>query len=665
MTKTYRLKRDVVYTDVADVALDPALNDEQRAVVRAPMGVQLVIAGAGTGKTRALTYRVAKLLQQGVPMERIMLLTFTNRAAREMIARVEELVGYPIRTMAAGTFHRIGRRIISAHAGRLGFPEAIGILDQEDAIVLLKHGTDVLDLDARRRKLLPTPKRILWWLSKSINTGQSLETIITEEAPKYLDLVNEIFDLVVAYQSAKLERGLLDFDDLLVFWHRLLVAGDATSQAIASSYEHILVDEYQDSNHIQADIVDLMATAHGNLMVVGDDAQSIYGFRGANHANILEFPQRHARASTFYLTQNYRCSPQILDFANASIARNTRQFKKVLYSHNPPSELPAVISCRNDREEASFVAQHVMQLVEEGIPLGHIAVLYRAHAHAAVFEMELTKRGIDYTIRSGVRFFEKAHIKDVLAFLRIVLSPRDDLASMRILELCEGIGPTTARKIATLWSAYPSIAQALDSPAVQEAVPKRAATSFATLSNVLSELDHPDLRNNVAAALQLVVEGMYGTVLAEKYDRSDNRMKELETLVTLASDFDDYDALVHDTALDPDLTGRDTLARGDGDGALVLSTVHQAKGLEFDAVFILSVVEERFPAGPAMFNIDDLEEERRLFYVAATRAKRSLYLCRPMIGAVSRGAMGPLRASPFLIEIDGNDPPLFENWRLE
>lgn len=665
MTKTYRLKRDVVYIDTADVAQDPSLNDEQRAVVTAPMGVNLVIAGAGTGKTRALTYRVAKLLQMGVPMERIMLLTFTNRAAREMIERVEALVGYPIRDMAAGTFHRIGRRIVSEHAGRLGFPESIGILDQEDAELLLRHGVDAVALDARRRKLLPTSKRILWWLSKSINTGQSLEAIIAEESPRHLDVVTEIFDLVVAYQSAKLERGLLDFDDLLVFWHRLLTAGDTTSQAIASRYEHILVDEYQDSNHLQADIVDLMATAHGNLMVVGDDAQSIYGFRGAKHENILAFPQRHPRASTFYLEQNYRCSPQILDFANASIARNTRQFKKRLFTANPAGELPAVINCRNDREEALFVAQHVMTLVEEGVPLRDIGVLYRAHAHAAALEMELTKRGIPYIIRSGARFFEKAHIKDVLAFLRIVLSPRDDLASMRTLALCEGIGPTTARKIATLWSVYPSISAALSSDEIHAAVPRRAQASFATLANVLQELDHPGMRSNVAAALQLIVERMYGAILEQKYDRSDNRLKELETLVTLASDFDDYTALLHDTALDSELTGRDVVGRGDGDGALVLSTVHQAKGLEFHAVFVLSVVEERFPAGPAMYHIDELEEERRLFYVATTRAQRSLFFCRPMIGAVSRSALGPLRASPFLIEIDGNDPPLFENWSLE
>lgn len=664
MTRTYRLKRDPTPSTTADLSLDPDLNEEQRAVVLAEPGANLVIAGAGTGKTRALTTRVAYLVQQGVPIENILLLTFTNRAAREMTSRVEQLLGQPLHGMSSGTFHSIGRRFVSEFGATLGFPETCQIIDREDASTLLKQCFEVIPAEDRRARRFPKPSTILDKLSKSINTGRTFEDVMQDEASNFADLIPQLYDVLVAYQQAKVERGLVDFDDLLIYWHRLLTEFPEIAQRISSRYQHVLVDEYQDTNLLQAEIVDRMSAVHGNVMVVGDDHQSIYSFRGAVHDNILHFADRHAGCQTFFLTQNYRSSPEILRMANLSILKNTRQFRKELHSNSASSPLPALINARDQKEEAMFVAQRMLEAIDEGVSLSKICVLYRAHAHVAHLELELSKRGIPYILRSGMRLFERAHIKDALSFLRVAINPRDDLAAMRILELCEGIGAKTARNLATLFGAYDTISEAVDAFPVQSAIPRRASASFATLSEVLKKLDAPALRNDVATALELVIDSFYSEVVTSRYDLPKNRLQDLDTLIELASSFSDYQEFLAELALDADMAGRDIMTRGEAE-AVTLSSVHQAKGLEFHTVFVLSMNEEKFPIGPAMFDLDELEEERRLFYVAVTRAQRELYLCRPLIGPLARQQHGPLRLSPFLVEISGDDPPVFESWSLE
>lgn len=664
MSRTYRLRRDHEPGTRPTVDVDTDLNEEQRAVVRAAEGATLVIAGAGTGKTRALTARVAQLVSQGVPIDQILLLTFTNRAAREMTRRVEKLLGQSMLGISSGTFHSIGRRWIQEFSATLGFPETCQIIDREDASTLLRQCYDVVPKEARRVRRFPKPRTILNTLSKSVNTHRTFEDVIMDEAPQFAELIPALYDILVAYQEAKVERGLLDFDDLLIYSHRLLTEFPEIAERISGRYKHVLVDEYQDTNLLQAEIVDRVSAVHGNLTVVGDDHQSIYAFRGAVHDNILNFGERHPDCETFYLTENYRSSPQILRMANLSIAKNTRQYKKTLKTRLPASPLPALINARDQSEEAMFVAQRIMELNEEDIPLSKIAVLYRAHSHVAHLEVELNKRGVPYVLRSGRRLFERAHIKDVLCFLRLSLNPRDDLAASRVLQMCEGIGNITATKVGTMLGAYETITEGLNADVVQTAIPRRAQEDFDRLKRALEHIDRPAAHNHVADSIERVIDDFYRDIVNAKYDLPQNRLQDLDTLIELSAGYEDYQEFLNALALDSDLTGRDILKREDGE-AVILSSVHQAKGLEFHTVFILSMNEEKFPIGPAMFDLDELEEERRLFYVAITRAQRGLYLCRPLVGPLSRQQFGPLRLSPFLVEIADSDPPLFESWSLE
>ena len=664
--KTYKLQRDaLVAHGAADV--DPLLNEEQRRVVEAPDGPMLVIAGAGTGKTRVLTARVAWLVQRGVAIDEIMLLTFTNRAAREMVERVERQLGVSLRGMAAGTFHSVGRRIIQDWSATLGFAERMMILDQEDAETLIQQCYDVVDEQSRKARRFPKAATLRAFFSRSINTSRSLEDVILEEGNTFAHAIAEIYDVFVEYQNRKLQRGLVDFDDLLVFWHRLLHEHPQVAERLSRKYRYILVDEYQDTNALQAQIVDRMAESHGNIMAVGDDYQSIYAFRGADHENILSFPDRHEGTQICWLQTNYRCTPEILHFANASIAKNTRQFRKVLRTDNAPGELPAVIKCRNEEEEAAFIAQRVLELRNDGVDFSKIAVLYRAHQHGVAVELEFRKRNIPYQLRSGLRFFERAHIKDVICFLRLVLNPRDDLSSYRVFRLCDGIGDVSARKLALLMSAYGSVTEAFSAHAFQSAIPKRAAASFERLAHVLARIDDAAMRGAPALAIAYILDHFYTQVVEARVDRPKQRLQDLESLNAVAERYHDAETFLAEIGLDPTLQASDLIDNGNDPeaGEVVLSTVHQAKGLEFHSVFVVSMVDERFPHGRSTFSAESYEEERRLFHVAVTRAQRELYLCRPLLGALGRDGWGTLRISPFLDEIALESPPLFESWTLE
>lgn len=666
--KTYTLKRDTITKTGAPASassIDPSLNEAQQQVVEAPDGPILVIAGAGSGKTRVLTARVAWLVQRGVPIDAIMLLTFTNRSAREMTERVERALGASLRGMAAGTFHSVGRRIVQEHAVTLGFPQQMSILDQEDAETLIQHAYEVVDPSLRKERRFPRATTLRQFFSRSVNTGRTLEDIILSEGPAFAHAIPAIYDILVEYQNRKLQRGLMDFDDLLVFWHRLLHEHPAVADNLSQRYRYILVDEYQDTNRLQAQIVDRLAQLHGNVLAVGDDHQSIYSFRGADHENILTFPDRFPDCQVYRLEENYRCTPQILGLANASIAHNAHQFPKTLFTRNPNGELPALIQCRNEEEEAAFVAQRILELRDDGVPLDKIAVLYRAHQHGVNVELEFRKRDIPYQLRSGLRFFERAHIKDVISFLRLVLNPRDDLSAYRIFRLCDGVGDVTARKLALLIAAYPSVSEAFSAPAFQQAVPKRAQATVDTLAQVLCAIDDASFRENPARAATRILDGFYASVVEARYDLPKNRLQDLESLRTLAERYNDTETFLMEIGLDPTLTASDLREGGDNDdGSVTMSTVHQAKGLEFHTVFVLSMVDERFPHGRSLFDANEYEEERRLFYVAITRAQKLLYLCRPLLGTLGREGYGTLRLSPFIQEIAQHQPPLIEAWSL-
>jgi DNA helicase-2/ATP-dependent DNA helicase PcrA len=645
------------------IDLEGALNDEQRAVATAPDGVMLVLAGAGSGKTRAITYRVAALAQRGVALDNILLVTFTNRAAREMTSRVGELLQTDTRGAWAGTFHSIGRRLLLRHGHALGLRDPFTILDGEDAETLMKQVIAERVVKRPDAPRFPSPGVLTSLLSRAVNTGRGVTDLLVADMPHFAHWEPQVIDCLSAYQSRKSDFGLVDFDDLLLFWHRLMHDVPDAAAAIGARFVHTLVDEYQDTNRLQAEIIDAVARTHGNLCVVGDDFQSIYSFRGADFRNILEFETRHPSATRYLLRRNYRSSPEIVAVANHVIAGNSRQFAKELVAVAPPGPLPALVRCRDETEQNRFVGQRVLELRDEGVPLERIAVLYRAHYQSMELQLELNRRNIPYVVRSGLRFFEQRHIKDVLAFLRVVVNPLDELAMHRLVQLSDGMGPAAARRVFEAVRAHGDVGAALKSGALAAAVPARARPGWATLAGVLERVADARMAADAGAALDVVVNDFYATHAERVFDNAPHRLRELETLAAYAGRQGSMREFLDSLALATDLTGVDTTGGG-ADEALVLSSVHQAKGLEFRAVFIIGLADELFPLARAATDDDELEEERRLFYVAVTRAERELYCTVPAFGWDRQRMPVVYRPSRFLTEVLGRDPAALEPWEL-
>ncbi|MFN3486380.1 MAG: ATP-dependent helicase, partial [Planctomycetota bacterium] len=422
------------------------LNEQQLEVVLAGDGPILVIAGAGSGKTRTLTYRVARLLEKGVPPSQVLLLTFTNKAAREMLRRVEQLVAPLERRVVGGTFHHVGHLVLRRAAPLVGYASNFTILDREDARDLLDDlAGQVRAVDEYRR--FPKGDVLLEILSYARNASLPLERVLAEKFPAFAEIQDLIVQTAKRYAARKRELNLMDFDDLLVFWHEVISRSQEELEFQRRQWRYILVDEYQDTNRLQSEIVERIAGEGGNLMVVGDDSQSIYSFRGARFENILEFPKRHPLARIYKLEVNYRSTPEILALANSSIRHNRRQFDKTLRPVRPAGVLPEVVSTGDAGEQARFVARQILELQDEGLALSDVAVLYRAHYQSMELQMELTRLRIPFVVRSGLRFFEQAHVKDVAAYLKIVANPRDELAWKRVLRQVPKIGKATAEKV--------------------------------------------------------------------------------------------------------------------------------------------------------------------------------------------------------------------------
>ncbi len=663
MAREYKLKSSPARTRHT-IQYERLLNEEQLAVVTAGAGPLLVIAGAGTGKTRALTYRVARLIEDGTPAERILLLTFTNRAAREMTGRVTEILGARAQGIVSGTFHSVARRLLRPWARELGYPQNFSIIDVEDATSLMKKSSEEIRKQEIRGQRFPKAKMLVRLLSTANNTNNTVEEALRQSYPQFIDHLPIIRETLLEFQSRKVQMGVMDFDDLLINWARCFNDVPDAARGLSTQFDHVLVDEYQDTNAIQAAIVDCMC-ASKNLTVVGDDCQSIYSFRGAEFRNILEFPERHEGCQTFYLTRNYRSSPEILRLANRSIANNENQYQKELTSTQRAGSMPALVMCDGEGEEASFVCQRILELREEDIPLDNICVLYRAHHHAMELQIELSRRNIPFIVRSGIRFFEQRHIKDVVSFMRFIENPRDEIAFDRVVRLADGIGPKTAAKLHAIIKQAADLESALSSDAIESAVPSRARNSWADLRHLLLKLLQPALRADPAQTLTTVVDEFYRSYANISYSNADNRVRELGTIADYATRFDSTDELLQNLSLSGAMNGRDVLDVDENDEYVVLSTIHQAKGLEFNTVFVLSLAEDRFPSSRATFANGDLEEERRLFYVAATRAQRELYLTRPMHVRTREHGVVVLRASRFVEELHrrGLDPVL-ERWNL-
>ena len=638
------------------------LNDAQRAAVTALPGPALVIAGAGSGKTRTLTYRVAYLLEQGVPADRILLLTFTNKAAKEMMGRVTDLIGQDMSELWGGTFHSIGNRVLRRHAETLGFNRSFTIQDREDAKGLVNACIAEAEIDVKATRF-PKPDVVGDIGSLALNKQQSVLEVIEERYPWFESLAAQIEDVLTRYTARKQAQGLMDFDDLLVLWLKLLKEYEDVRELYQKRFQFVLVDEYQDTNQLQAELIDLLGERYKNVMVVGDDSQSIYSWRGANYENIIEFPKRYPKAQVYKIETNYRSTPEILQLANAAIAANTRQFAKELAASRGPGEKPVVAVCSAADEQAAFVAQRALELREEGIELNDMAVLYRSHFHALEMQLELTRRNIPFSITSGIRFFEQAHIKDVTSYLKWLANPRDEQAFKRLALMLPGVGGKTAMK---LWDQF--LTAHTDTTPMAEtlqrcaAVPKKAKVPWAQFSATVSQLESEPVSGDAGKMIELIVEAGYDAYVEANYDKAPQRLDDIEQLGVFARQYETLETFLAELALLTNVEAEQDRAEED-DEKIRLSTIHQAKGLEFKVVFVVMLCDGMFPSNRSLDSLDGEEEERRLFYVAITRAQDELYLSYPMIRTVAGGGSDDMIQQPsrFLNELPGD---LVDEWKL-
>lgn len=646
---------------------ESALNDEQRAVALAPAGPMLVLAGAGSGKTRALTYRVARLLELGYAPHELLLLTFTNRAAGEMLKRAGQLAQIDPARMWGGTFHHVGHLVLRDHAEVLGYGRDFGIMDREDSKELMEACIAECGLSVGQRRF-PKGDVVVDLYSTAVNLQKPLLDVVAQKTPQFIVQEEGLIKVARRYSERKRLLNVMDFDDLLLNWKILLAEQPAVARRLQERFRAVLVDEFQDVNKLQTDIVDMTALGHRHVAVVGDDAQSIYSFRGADVDGILRFPERYPDCMIRKLTVNYRSSPQILAVANTSIARNVRQFPKELTPVRSDRERPAFVPVRDVQQQAEFVAQRLLELRDEGVPLTDIAVLYRAHHHSMELQMELARRGIPFVVRSGVRFFEQAHVKDVLSYLRFVDNPRDELSFKRLLKLFPGIGSATSDAV---WGALDATATSGRDPRIafthgdfSGLCPPRGRAGLARAKDLVAELCAPAMQKNPAGAIDRILEeGSYREYLRSRYPNAQNREDDIAQLASFALQFDSLSEFVAEIALAGEISGEDVEEGAEPDEKLTLSSIHQSKGLEWRAVFVLWLAEGRFPTPPALKSRDGEEEERRLFYVAVTRAKDELYLLHPIFHVERDHTRTILRPSRFVAEVEGRE--LLERWVLE
>jgi len=656
--KRYTLHRDTS-PKTPLIEYEKELNEEQLNVVLSGNGPILVIAGAGSGKTRVVTYRVARLLETGISPNNILLLTFTNKAAREMLHRVEHLIKSDTRYIYGGTFHHIGNMILRRHSDLFGFTKNFTILDNEDAKDLIELAVKESKIDKKERRF-PKGTVLKEIFSYSINTMKTIEEGINERFPYFIDLIGDISNIHKKYTEKKMAANSMDFDDLLLYWHKMLSKNNELRNFYAIAFPHILVDEYQDTNKIQAEIVDFMGLINRNVMVVGDDAQSIYSFRGANFENILEFPKKYEEAKVFKLETNYRSTPEILKLANNTISVNQKQFSKELRSIRKSGIIPVVTNLRDVIQQAEFVAQRILELRDEGVTLNDIAVLYRAHYHSMELQMELTRRDIPFEIRSGLRFFEQAHIKDVVSFLRIMINANDEVSWKRMLKIFPRVGKRTADHVYDHIKSTNNPIDEFISKRIGELfknIPKENVEIWSRLFKELQELHENDALSDMISA---ILKHGYAEYLKSNYPNFDSRLEDIGQLINFSAQYNDLDSFLSELSLMSGISGEEITAADREDEKVVLSTVHQAKGLEWKAVFVIWCAEGRFP-NPRAIDEGMLEEERRLFYVATTRAMDELYLCYPLLAYDRQIGHIIMKPSRFISELSSNT---YDEWQV-
>ena len=657
------------------------LNPEQLQAVTAEDGPCMVIAGAGSGKTRVVTCRVAYLVDKGIPTENILLVTFTQKAAREMLHRASGLVNADTSKLWGGTFHHVGNLILRKHASKIGFDCNYTIFDREDAKDLLHIARQEV-ITKQTDKLFPKTGVLQDILSLSINMREHIRVIIERKYPHMEEFTQDILKIFKKYEKKKKEINALDFDDLLEKFLTLLSENGKVRETYSRYFKYILVDEYQDTNLLQSEILDLLASDWRNLMVVGDDFQSIYSFRGARYENILEFPKKYPDTKIFTVEINYRSTPNILNLANCIISSSIHKFKKGLKPVREEGIKPIVVPSIDVYQQASFVAQRIFELYEEGVSLSDIAVLYRAHFHSMELQMELTRRGIPFWIRSGLRFFEQAHIKDILSYMRIIENKKDQLPWMRLLKHIPKIGEMTASKI---YNKIANSAHPLELNSKKIELPKLAEKNFDNFMRLLKKLDSENLhadpepvrhqnpatttsagrnggrfRAGPSSMIQTILKNNYASYLEATYPDWERRLEDIQQLARFAKTYSSCEKFVSELALIGGMRAEDMVDQGSGQEGLILSTVHQAKGLEWKVVFIIWAVEGYFPSYKAE-TAEEREEERRLFYVALTRAKDQLYLTYPVVSMRSNSPWTQNTPSSFLSEVDEG---AYEEWNL-
>ena len=597
---------------------DKILNPAQQEAVNTLKGPLLVVAGAGTGKTRVIEYRVLNLIQSGINPSSILLLTFTRKAAREMLDRAS-CHNKLCQRVEGGTFHSFAYKVIKSYRNHLGFKNNITFLDEADsadALHLLATKLGLLDCKIR----FPKKRTLKNIISMSINRSQNIKIILEKDYPHFLHFVNDLTKLHKGYIEYKVKQCVIDYDDMLLYL-KFLLEKDEILQKISSRLTYIMVDEFQDTNKLQADIVYLLGKIHQNVMVVGDDTQSIYSFRGAYYKNMFDFPKRFPKCKILKLEHNYRSTQPILDVANATIEGEEQKYTKVLFTVKKEGVVPELNFFKDAYQEADFIASKIKQLYDQEIELSSIGVLYRSNHNSLPLQLALSKRDIPFVVYGGIRFIETAHVKDVLSFLKVLQNRQDELAWNRILMLLEGIGPRTAERI------YQSIIKSknLESAFKEYLQDKKISKELKRLLKLFEKIEKERL--NIPDKLGSIKD-FYVPIMKNKFDDYRIRGDDLKALIQISSEYNTIeDFLVDFVALEsPERSMVGRSKRSVDEHPVVLSTIHSAKGLEWEAVFIISLIEGCLPVSYSIDDPESIEEERRLLYVAVTRARSRLFL---------------------------------------
>lgn len=649
--KKYVLKkRPVIKTDYK-VNYEEDLNEAQLEAVKSKDGPILVIAGAGSGKTKTLTYRVARLIEDGIKPENILLLTFTKKAAAEMLSRATIVLDNRCEKVAGGTFHSFANIILRKYSKLLGLKNNFTIMDRADCEDVINH--IVGQLFPKKEKRFPKKSTLLDIYSKSINKVTPTKQIIADEFTQFAHCEDKIIEVHKAYVAYKRENSVLDYDDLLLYIKLLLENNDGLRKRLSNEYKYIMVDEYQDTNTLQADVIRLLASEHNNIMAVGDDAQSIYSFRGANYRNILDFPRLFENTKIIKLEQNYRSTQNILKLTNEIISKAKEKYTKILFSNIVSPQVPALICAKDTQMEADFICQRILELLDEDISLSDICVLTRNARMSYNLEIELSKRAIPFQKFGGPKFMETAHIKDVVAHLRVILNPDDVISLTRILLLLKGVGASTVNNI------MPIIKGDLK-PDIK-LLPSNKSQSLTPLFNTLGHLRDYSTTKKPEEIVSAVIN-YYRPILKDKYDDFSKREKDLDHFEYLSTQYSNLEDFISDLALEPpDASVEGMYKKNSDDEALTISTIHSAKGLEWDSVFIIGAVDGRFPSAYSFNSEEEMDEELRLMYVATTRAKNNLYITYPVDMYDYSMNMVLSKPSRFL---DGIPDDILERWDI-